>query len=70
MILLAFVSIVLRFAVTDTSEPLKTRDNFCGGQLYNLIEQQTYWEVSRMAAAMLFVFSTFFQYLWFSYHPN
>eukprot|EP01121_Diplochlamys_sp_Union-15-3_P014317 TRINITY_DN4545_c0_g2_i1.p1 TRINITY_DN4545_c0_g2~~TRINITY_DN4545_c0_g2_i1.p1 ORF type:complete len:429 (+),score=51.90 TRINITY_DN4545_c0_g2_i1:238-1524(+) len=54
---LGFVSLSLRFVVSFSKvvDP-KTRENFCGGGLTNLIEQQVFTEISRLIGAFVFQF--------------
>lgn len=54
VIVLSFVLIVLRFAVTDPGEDKGNRGNFCNGQILNLVENQLYVEISKIAGAIIF----------------
>jgi hypothetical protein len=55
VLLTAMVVLVLRFNVAQTNVILPmTPENFCGGTLITLVEQQIYWEVSRMVGSVLY----------------
>eukprot|EP01130_Rhizamoeba_saxonica_P001758 TRINITY_DN11610_c0_g1_i1.p1 TRINITY_DN11610_c0_g1~~TRINITY_DN11610_c0_g1_i1.p1 ORF type:complete len:507 (-),score=79.41 TRINITY_DN11610_c0_g1_i1:30-1550(-) len=54
VILTAFVNLILKFDVSGAgTSKNKTRENFCGGQVTNLIEIQAFSELSRIAGAAI-----------------
>lgn len=49
-----FVTIVLKFAVTDPGEDKGSRSNFCNGQILYLVENQLYSELTKIGGAIMF----------------
>lgn len=54
MIIVGFVTIVLRFSVTNPGDNKGSRDNFCNGLIFNLVENQLYMEITKIGGAIVF----------------
>jgi len=57
-LLLNYVLVVLRFQVIQTEVPVntnKTKENFCGGEVINLVQNQTFQEAARLIGTVIFL---------------